>query len=87
MDIKEKIRLASELLQLKQEDIENNSGIIEELSALYVSIPVKGGDSLIIGDDGSVLYADSSVGYSQHLESFKKGIRTPIEAFDRKSKK
>lgn len=82
MSIKEKCQLAATLLQMDIQDIEENCGVIDELSALYVSIPVKGGASLIVGNDGSVLYADSSVGYSRHLEAFKEGKRTPIDAFD-----
>ena len=50
-------------------------------SLVYVSIPEKGGESIIIGKDGDVLYADSSVGYTRHLEEYKKGTRTPIDAF------
>lgn len=82
MSIKEKCQLAATLLQMDIQDIEENCGVIDELSALYVSVPVKGGASLIVGKDGSVLYADSSVGYSRHLEAFKEGKRTPIDAFD-----
>ena len=36
---------------------------------------------LFVGKDGDVLYADSSVGYTRHLEEYKKGTRTPIDAF------
>ncbi len=81
MSIQEKCKLAADLLKIDIKEIEEYSGIIEEISALYVSIPVKGGDSLIVGDDGSVLYACSAVDYDRHLEAFKAGKRTPIEAF------
>ena len=37
------------------------------------------GDVGGIGDDGGVLYADSSVGYKRHLETYKQGVRTPID--------
>ena len=42
-------------------------------SLVYVSIPEKGGESIIIGKDGDVLYADSSVGYlhNRQAEKFK----------------
>ena len=45
----------------------------EEDSLVYVSIPEKGGESIIIGKDGDVLYADSSVGYlhNRQAEKFK----------------
>lgn len=81
MDINEKYKIAVKLLQIDLETIIENSGEIEDLSALYVSIPEKGGPSLIVGDDGSVLYADSSVGYTRHVEAFRSGTRTPIESF------
>ena len=58
---------------------EKCSGKIDEVSAMYFSVPEKGGGSLIIGDDGGILYADSSVGYKRHLEAYKQGIRTPID--------
>lgn len=82
MTIEEKYKLAAELLKQDFKTIEENSELIQDLSAIYVSIPIKGGGSIIIADDGSVLYADSSVGYTQHVKAFKEGIRTPIEAFD-----
>ncbi len=75
----EKIELAAKLLKVPVDSLKNCYGEIEEVSALYFSIPEKGGGSLIIGDDGSVLYADSSIGYKRHLEAYKQGIRTPID--------
>ena len=79
MNRSEQIALAAELLMISTEQAKNNCGRIDELSAMYFSIPVKGGGSLIIGDDCGVLYADSSVGYKRHVEAFKQGIRTPLE--------
>jgi len=78
----EQLELASKLLQLSIEEVEENCEVIEGSGALYVSIPIKGGDSLIVGQDGAVLYADSSVGYSRHLQEYERGTRTPVEAFD-----
>ena len=77
----EQISLAAKLLQLSVSDIESNSELIESNGALYVSIPIKGGDSLIVAQDGTVLYADSSVGYNRHLLEFESGKRTPAESF------
>ncbi len=59
------------LLNLTPDEVQANSDIIPELFALYVSISIKSGDSLIVGNDGQVLYADSSVGYTKHLETYK----------------
>ena len=75
----EKIELASVLLGVPVEEIKNYCGGIAEIPALYFSIPEKGGGSLIIDDEGGVLYADSSIGYKRHLEAYKQGIRTPID--------
>ncbi len=75
----EKIELASRLLGVPVDEMKSYCGDIAEAPALYFSIPEKGGGSLIIGDDGGVLYADSSVGYKRHLEAYLQGIRTPID--------
>ena len=82
MTKQEQIALAAKLLNLTSEEVQANSDIIPELSALYVSIPIKSGESLIVGNDGQVLYADSSVGYTKHLEAYKEGKRTPIVSFN-----
>lgn len=81
MTNKEQYQLAAQLLQMDIKEIEKYGGMIDDLSALYVSVPEKGGVSLIVGSDGSVLYADSSVGYPRHINAFKEGMRTPIDAF------
>lgn len=75
----EKIELASRLLGVPVDEMKSYCGDIAEVSALYFSVPEKGGGSLIIGDDGGVLYADSSVGYKRHLEGYLQGVRTPID--------
>jgi len=79
---KEQICLASKLLKLSFEDIEKNSTWLSEYNALYISVPIKGGDSLIVSNEGDVLYADSSVSYDLHLSEFLNGRRTPLEAFE-----
>lgn len=73
------IELAASLLMIPVDQAEKYSGRIDEVDAMYFSVPEKGGGSLIIGDDGCVLYADSSVGYTRHLEAYKQGIRTPVD--------
>ena len=81
MTEKEQIALAARLLHLTEEETANYVSCPEGVPAIYISVPVKGGDSLLVGVDGSVLYANSSVRYEDHIEEFKKGRRTPIEAF------
>lgn len=81
MTEQEQIKLAARLLRLSEEETKSYVSHPQGVCAIYISIPVKGGDSLLVGEDGSVLYANSSVNYDDHLAEFKKGRRTPIEAF------
>lgn len=79
---KQQIELAAMLLRISMKEATEYHSLIDEDSLVYVSVPDKGGESLIVGQDGDVLYANSSVGYSRHLEEYKKGNRTPIGAFE-----
>ena len=81
MEYKEKIALAAKLLKLPEEKIAEYAELFEEDKALYVSVPVKGGASMLVADDGTVLYANSSVSLDVHLREFRNGRRTPTEAF------
>lgn len=84
MDQKAAIALAAKLLKISEEEAESCCHTIENVDALYFSVPQKGGDSLIVAASGEVLYANSSVGYDEHLKEFLKGTRTPLEAFGEK---
>lgn len=81
MNKAQQIEFAAKLLNISVDEATEYHSYIEECSLVYVSIPEKGGESIIVGKDGDVLYADSSVGYTRHLEEYKKGTRTPIDAF------
>jgi hypothetical protein len=81
LQTEEQIKLAAKLLHLPIEKAKQNSSVIKENNAIYFSEPVKGGRSLIVGLDGTVLFANSSVGYSRHIEEFNNGRRTPLEDF------
>ena len=49
-----------------------------ENNLLYISIPVKGGDSIIIDPKTKeYLFAASFIDYDTHLKEFKNGRRTP----------
>lgn len=76
MNKNEQIQLIARLLKIDTKEVEQYSDVIEELNALYFSVPEKGGHSFIVGDDGSFLYADSSIDFVKHLEMFKAGKRT-----------
>ena len=77
----EQIKLASELIRISYEEAEKYCRPIENSNALYFSVPVRGGDSIIVGEDGQVLYANSSIDYLKHVDEYNKGRRTPLEAF------
>lgn len=79
----EAIELAAKLLKISVEEAEEYCSDIEGLTALYFSVPIKGGDSLIVSLDGDVLYANSAVPYDVHIIEFNKGTRTPLDAFNR----
>ena len=50
-------------------------------NTLYVYDRGKGVAALLVGADGEVLYADSSISPEEHLQAFRAGVRTPKEAF------
>ncbi len=78
MNLTERKRFAADLLELPLETIEKNCRYLDSDDALYVSIMVRGGDSLLIGNDGRFLYADSSVSFQEHLSEYRKGRRTEL---------
>ena len=52
---------------------------LSDCDAIYISDPIKGGGSVIVGRDGEVLYANSSVSYDVHVNEYKNGRRTPLD--------
>lgn len=82
MDRIEQIQLAARLMRVTKEQAEAYSGMIPDSKALYLSIPKRGGGSLIVAEDGSVLYAGSAIGYEAHLKAFQEGKRTSLDFFE-----
>lgn len=81
MNFDERMELASKLLRLSIDEVRNYSGTIPGSNDTYLTIPSRGGISLIIGEDGSVLRATSAISFDQHYEAFKTGERTPLSYF------
>ena len=81
LQTKEQIKLAAKLLKLPIEKVREYGSVIKDTDLFYLSEPVKGGRSLIVGQDGTVLFANSSIDYDRHIEEFNNGRRTPIEDF------
>lgn len=86
MNRSEQISLVARLLQLDEQDVERHSSWIDDMSALYFSEPIMEGRSMIAAPDGSVLFADSSISYDEHIREFKKGTRTPLSDFETNTK-
>lgn len=76
------IETAARLLKITQEEASEFCHDIDGIDALYFSVPEKGGGSLIVDDKDEVLYAVSAVGFYEHIDAYKNGIRTPLDAFD-----
>lgn len=78
----EQIELAMKVLKVSEDEIREYSFDLDNTDAVYISIPKKGGDSLIISTNGELLYANSSVSFDTHLKEFLAGRRTPLNAFE-----
>ena len=73
------LKFINERLKLTEEELgQLTFHNVEEINALYISLPTKTGFGLIVGNDGQILYANSSVSLDTHLEEYKKGRRTSL---------
>ena len=63
-----------EILKISKEGAEKNSRKIDNKTTYYWN-PIRGGNSLIVDDEGNYLAAVSSVSFEKLLEEFKKGER------------
>ncbi len=75
------LELASKILKITEDEVKEYAFDLENTDAIYISVPVKGGNSLIISSNGEVLYANSSVSFDYHVSEFIAGRRTPLSAF------
>ncbi|MBQ3497963.1 MAG: hypothetical protein IJA87_02415 [Clostridia bacterium] len=76
------IEIAKRILQLSEAEVKEFSIDLDNTDAVYISVPIKGGASVIISADGEVLYANSSVSFDVHVREFLAGRRTPLSAFE-----
>jgi hypothetical protein len=75
------LELAAGYLRTSIEEINQNMRDLPDDDAIYAWNPWRGGSAVIIGGDGSVLYANSSVGFETHLAEFQSGRRTDPNLF------
>lgn len=76
------MQLAAKLMKLSMEQVQEYGGMIPGSGAYYLSVPQRGGGSLIVAPDGTVLYAGSATGFDEHYQAFQKGKRTDLSFFD-----
>lgn len=81
LDRSQAAALASELLRIPFDDALAISSELEHLDAFLHSERVRGGRKLIVGRDGSVLFAHSSMSASRMIEDFAAGERTDRALF------
>ena len=62
----------SEILNMQKEDVLKNSKKIDDNLTYYWN-PIRGGRSILVDSDGNYLVASSAIGFSEHLDEFKKG--------------
>ena len=66
--------LGSKLLNVPADNLKIKS--LENEQGYYVWQPIRGGSALMIANDGSVLFANSSLTFEEHLQAFRNGQRT-----------
>lgn len=76
------MQLAAKLMKLSMEQVQEYGGMIPGSGVFYLSVPQRGGGSLIVAPDGTVLYAGSAIGFDAHYQAFQKGERTDLSFFD-----
>ena len=76
------MQLAAKLMKLSMEQVQEYGGMIPGSGAYYLRVPQRGGGSLIVAPDGTVLYAGSAIGFDEHYQAFQKGERTDRPFFD-----
>lgn len=82
MELLQKKQLVVELLKISLEEVEENSVYLDDIEALYVSVPTKDGCSILIANDGSVLFGSSAFSFAQLISEFEQGKRTPLSFFN-----
>lgn len=63
------------ILGLSDTEAENNCKELPEINAFYFWSSNRGGNAVIINEDGERLIANSAVRFEDHLKAFKSGRR------------
>ena len=72
---KNTIEIISQILQISHEDVRKNSKYLPEIPAYYCWNPIRGGNALVINEQGEKLIATSAVDSESHIKAFIEGKR------------
>lgn len=75
----EQLALAIKVLGVRPNSAPIRTERLEEHGALYAWQDVRGGGAVIVGRDGTYLFANSSIPYDRHLAEFLAGRRSDPE--------
>lgn len=81
LDLTARETLAAEFLRIPLADTQTNQRNLPQVHATYFWESGRGGGALIVGEDGGVLFANSSVPFDTHIDAFASGRRTDPSAF------
>lgn len=81
LDVAGRESVATDLLNIAPADAHVNQRQLPEVDATYFWEAGRGGGSLIVGSDGAVLFAASSVSFDAHVAAYAQGRRTDPTAF------
>lgn len=71
------IKLAEKLTNINQSDLKISP--LKNEQGFYIYQPTRGGISLIVANDKSVLFANSATNFDDHLKAFNSGTRSDIK--------
>ncbi len=69
------VKIATEVLKIPAEVVEQNCKELNEHQAFYFWNPTRGGIAVIVGKDGEKLAAVSGVSFEKHLKAYLEGKR------------
>jgi len=71
----ELIQMVAQLLKMSAEDVLKYSKPLPQVQATYFWSPVRGGNAVIVAENGEKLAATSAVSFEKHLQAFIDGKR------------
>ncbi|KNY26366.1 hypothetical protein [Pseudobacteroides cellulosolvens] len=82
MEIKKELFEASaKIIGISIEDAIAHHKVLENINSIYVWNSIRGGAAVIMENEDSFLYANSSINFDEHLRAFLSGKRTEPKMF------